>query len=206
VVALTLIKGIVLGLGAAAPIGPVNVEIARRSIRGGWRAGFLLGCGAVTVDVTYIILLGLGFQPLLRFAWLKIILGIGGVLFLGCLGISALGSARRDYQRGVPDDQDQPIRHNYVTGLAMTSLNPMTLVFWFVLVPVYASDIRSDLPLLALGVLAGTISWVIFFATVMRLAGKVARRRALFLADAGGGAVLLSFAGLTIWRLVHPAL
>jgi L-lysine exporter family protein LysE/ArgO len=201
VLAATLIKGILLGLGAAAPIGPVNVEMARRSIRAGWGAGFLLGCGAVTVDVSYIILLGLGFQPLLRFEWLKIVLGIGGVLFLGYLGIQSLRSARRDYQRGLPEDGQQPVRRSYLTGVAMTSLNPMTLAFWFVVVPTYASDVRTDLPLLALGVLMGTIAWVAFFSTLMSLAGKIARRKALFLADACGGVVLLSFAALTIWRL-----
>ena len=204
--AASLIKGILLGLGAAAPIGPVNVEIARRSIRAGWPAGFLLGLGAVTVDVSYIILLGLGFQPLLRFPGLKIILAIGGVLLLGYLGIMSLRSARRDYHRGLPEDGNQPVRRNYLTGLAMTSLNPMTLAFWFLVVPTYASDIRTDLPLLAIGVLIGTVSWVVFFSTVMSLAGKIARRKALFLADACGGLVLLGFAALTIWRLMRPAL
>ena len=28
------LKGVILGLGAAVPIGPVNVEIARRTLRG----------------------------------------------------------------------------------------------------------------------------------------------------------------------------
>src|SRR5688572_28080260 len=55
-------KGILLGLGAAAPIGPVNVEIARRSLRHGFRGGFLLGLGAVTVDVAYAVLASLGFR------------------------------------------------------------------------------------------------------------------------------------------------
>ena len=32
-------KGIALGLGAAVPIGPVNVQIARRTLRGGFGAG-----------------------------------------------------------------------------------------------------------------------------------------------------------------------
>ena len=33
--------GILLGLGAAAPIGPVNLEIARRAMRFGFWAGFV---------------------------------------------------------------------------------------------------------------------------------------------------------------------
>ena len=49
-------RGVIFGLGAAVPIGPVNVEIARRTLRAGFRSGFFLGCGAVTIDVTYAIL------------------------------------------------------------------------------------------------------------------------------------------------------
>ena len=32
-------NGVLIGLGAAVPIGPVNVEIARRTLRSGWAAG-----------------------------------------------------------------------------------------------------------------------------------------------------------------------
>ncbi|MGA2501211.1 MAG: LysE family transporter [Tepidisphaeraceae bacterium] len=63
-------KGIILGLGAAAPIGPVNVEIARRTLRGGFPAGFFLGLGAVTVDVSYAILVSLSIRPVLNMPWL----------------------------------------------------------------------------------------------------------------------------------------
>ena len=38
-----LLQGILIGLGAAVPIGPVNVEIARRTLRGGFLAGLFLG-------------------------------------------------------------------------------------------------------------------------------------------------------------------
>ncbi|HEY2589318.1 MAG TPA: hypothetical protein VGI81_26470, partial [Tepidisphaeraceae bacterium] len=58
-------RGIALGIGAAVPIGPVNVEIARRTFRGGFPAGFALGCGAVTVDVSYAILSSLSLKDML---------------------------------------------------------------------------------------------------------------------------------------------
>ena len=43
----TFARGILLGWGVAVPLGPVNVEIARRTLRRGFRAGFFLGMGAV---------------------------------------------------------------------------------------------------------------------------------------------------------------
>src|SRR5436190_22106774 len=80
------LKGVILGLGAAVPIGPVNVEIARRTLRGGFLAGFALGCGAVTVDVTYVILSSLGFRILANKPLIFWPLSIGGILLLCYLG------------------------------------------------------------------------------------------------------------------------
>src|SRR6187551_2601489 len=59
-------KGVLLGLGAAVPIGPVNVQIARQALRNGFGAGFALGCGAVTVDVFYAALTSVGVERLAR--------------------------------------------------------------------------------------------------------------------------------------------
>ena len=58
-----------MGLGAAAPIGPVNVEIARRSLRSGFGSGAAVGFGAVTVDVSYAILTGIGLRWLVEKSW-----------------------------------------------------------------------------------------------------------------------------------------
>src|SRR4051812_50179823 len=71
-------KGITLGLGAAAPIGPVNVEIARRAIRGGFVAGFLLGLGAVSVDVTYVVLASFSVRLFLDRPRIMLGMGVAG--------------------------------------------------------------------------------------------------------------------------------
>src|SRR2546423_14881985 len=88
-----ILKGILLGLGAAVPIGPVNVEIVRRTLRGGFFAGFALGCGAVTVDVCYAILSSLGFGLLFNrpiFYWP---LSVGGIALLTYLGVMCWAGA-----------------------------------------------------------------------------------------------------------------
>jgi hypothetical protein len=106
----------------------------------------------------------------------------------------------------------------------MTLLNPMTLAFWFVVVPAAipaatgggGSEHRGrDLPIICAGVFAGTIAWVLAFAGLMSLAvrrglgtdlGRHAqqRRRAwLAAADAMGGTVLLGFAAAALLRSVR---
>jgi L-lysine exporter family protein LysE/ArgO len=214
-------KGILLGLGAAAPIGPVNVEIARRSLRGGFRAGCALGLGAVTIDVLYAVLASVGVRLLLDRAWLLNTLTVLGAALLGYLAVQCFRSARRqilDRQRGFPLDaavsavatpppstHGAPPGRNYVTGLLMTGLNPMTLVFWFVVVPGVVGQISAnpsrELPLICAGVFLGALSWVLFFSSIMSAAGKVGRQKVLFCADLAGGMLLLAFAGVAIWRV-----
>src|SRR5215211_3016441 len=90
-------KGITLGLGAAAPIGPVNVEIARRAIRGGFFAGFLLGLGAVTVDVTYVVLASFSVRLFLDRPRVMLGMGVAGGAFLILLGFECLRQVRKEW-------------------------------------------------------------------------------------------------------------
>jgi L-lysine exporter family protein LysE/ArgO len=200
-------KGVLLGLGAAAPIGPVNVEIARRSLRGGFRAGFLVGCGAVTVDVTYAILTSLGVRPFLARPRVMAALGIAGACVLVYLGAMCFVSAARQWCGAATNgDPEKPAERHYVTGLAMTSLNPMTLAFWCVVVPGMAGQWSAnpvrDLPWVCVGVFSGAISWVIAFTGTMSWLGRRGKRATWLVADVAGGTMLLGFAAYALWHVL----
>ena len=197
-------KGVALGLGAAVPIGPVNVEIARRTLRSGFPAGFALGCGAVTVDVTYAILSSLGFKFLLGrtvLYWPLLILGVGLLTYLGVMcWVSAMRLTVAEGADVAREIEQQPPRAHaaYLTGLLMTLLNPMTVAFWFLALPATAGAItqepRRDLPMICLGVFIGTVAWVLFFAGLLSGLGRYRRSWWLALADGIGGTTLLIFA------------
>src|SRR5437763_1564805 len=93
-----LARGVVLGLGAAVPIGPVNVQIARRALRHGFLAGFALGCGAVTADITYAALSSLSFARLLNRPPATQVIGAAGVLLLAYLGVSCFRAAAQAWR------------------------------------------------------------------------------------------------------------
>ena len=48
-----LIKGLVIGLAIAAPVGPIGVLCIRRSLADGRLIGLLTGLGAATADGVY---------------------------------------------------------------------------------------------------------------------------------------------------------
>lgn len=225
-----LAGGIVLGLGAAIPIGPVNVEIARRALRYGFLAGAALGFGAVTVDVVYAVLSTFSFVKVLTAPTVLLPIALLGTLLLTYLGVQCLRAARRAWvvdplvaATGLesPSPIDRNIGRSYVTGVLMTLLNPMTLGFWFLVVPsttsapAAGSDAGTSLPLLCVGVFLGTAAWVVFFSTLLSIAHRVTgrnharRRKWLALADAVGGVALLGFAMLSavgFWRRLEAVL
>jgi L-lysine exporter family protein LysE/ArgO len=92
----TLARGILLGWGVAVPLGPVNVEIARRTLRGGFRAGFLLGMGAVSVDVMYAAVSSLSLARVLTAPGVSRVIGVAGVLLLIYLAAMSFVAAKRD--------------------------------------------------------------------------------------------------------------
>jgi putative LysE/RhtB family amino acid efflux pump len=81
------VKGMLLGLSIAAPVGPIGVLCIRRTIAYGFFAGFAGGLGTALADALYAALAAFGFAALLGDviagnAWFR----IGGAAFLVWLG------------------------------------------------------------------------------------------------------------------------
>jgi threonine/homoserine/homoserine lactone efflux protein len=170
----------------------------------------------VTVDVGYAVVTSLALVPVLRYPRVMTALSVAAAAFLTylaflCLRSAAAGHGDDEGREGAPDDRrgTSPARH-YVTGLLLTSLNPMTLAFWFVAVPgtVAAGPARAptDLPVVCAGVFTGAFAWVCIFTGLVERLKKFGRQRWLRWIDLAGGLMLLAFAIRTIWRLTAPTL
>jgi L-lysine exporter family protein LysE/ArgO len=130
-----------MGLAAAAPIGPVNMIAIRRGVIGGWRHTLACGIGSVTGDLILFSLVLLGGHYLLSDLsnpTLQTVLAAIGVIFLLPLGsyflirsvkepLRAYASARQHW-----DEATVPAHLvvEVANGLALTILNPLTVVYW----------------------------------------------------------------------------
>jgi threonine/homoserine/homoserine lactone efflux protein len=97
----------------------------------------------------------------------------------------------------------------YRTGVLMTLLNPITLIFWFVEVPAQSAITQGtahDVPMMGSGVFIGTISWVIAFCGFLSLLGKWRQRWWLVAADRIGGIMLIALAIYGLWHLTGHSL
>jgi L-lysine exporter family protein LysE/ArgO len=220
-----ILSGMVLGLGAAVPIGPVNVEIARRTLRLGPRFGFALGCGAVTIDVIFAIAASLGVAPLMQVEAIRRGLTGVGVCVLVFLAFLSFRSAWRairstdtattaaaagDMSENVEpagqarDNVAGGVAGSYAAGFAMTASNPYTWLFWFSVVPGMSGGMavnpRHDLPMICVGVFVAAFTWVLFFVGVLSVLRLFAGRTWYIVTDIVGGTMLLGFGFWALWR------
>ena len=187
------------------------MEIARRTLRSGFWYGFALGCGAVTVDVSYALLSSLSLGRWATQHWVRWPLALGGFVFLLYLGAQSLRSAaahlKADPLSAVPVDDAGG--RSYRTGVLMTLLNPITLVFWFVELPSQGAimqDPRRDMPMICAGVFLGTLGWVVVFSGFLACLGRWRKNWWLAAADGLGGIMLLSLAILGLWHVLRQTL
>lgn len=213
-----LVSGYLLGLGAAAPIGPVNVAIMQRGIRRGFAAAFFLGTGAVAVDCAYfaIAIVGAGGAAdlLASRAGRAVAFVFAGAL-LAWMGWGAIGLARRGEALGAAAEDGasgesarRAALASFALGLAMTAANPMTIVYWIGIAASFAAQSGEGAaasPFLALvGVAAGAGSWVVFLSTLLALTRRRLGPRFVRAVNLVSGIGLAAF-GVRYWILAARA-
>lgn len=190
-----LLIGILLGMGAAIPIGPVNLEIIRRNLRFGTSYGIVLGLGACTADVTYLFLLSIGALSMLEYPSVLKAFGLVGSAILAWFAISAFRNASFNVEKNVPNPS--LVRYS-LEGYIITLLNPVTILFWASISSqisiVAMSDDWLGVVLTGLGVIIGTVSWVLFLNIVLHFTRHKLTTKVMTLLNYLGGCILLGFA------------
>ena len=202
------IQGIIIGLGVAAPIGPVNVEIIRRHLGQGFAAGLLLGLGACSVDTAYMLVISVGLITASPDPATKSVLTVVGAAILVVLAGMILKSAVASASRAVAAEASaggriSPWRH-YVVGVAMTAVNPMNIIFWFGVIVSGTYSVNSQWGpwLIVAGVMCGTVAWVTSLNLALVAGRRFLRPRILLAINVGSAAVLLAMAAISVWPIV----
>lgn len=187
-------SSILLGWGAAVPIGPINLEMMRRNLTYGARFGVGIGLGACSADLTYVVLLCVGALALLNHAVTLQIIGIIGSCILAWFGWSAL----RAKALTIGDTGNKPasIAKSWLEGYLLTLINPFTILFWASvsaqLLTLTAAHSTAIL-IAATGVMLGTFSWVCIYNTVLHITRHKLTPRAIRGLNIAGGLILIGF-------------
>jgi threonine/homoserine/homoserine lactone efflux protein len=204
-----LAAAFLMGLAAAAPMGPVNMMAIRRGVAGGWRHTLACGIGSVCGDLVLFSLALFGGRYLLSDLSnpkLQLILGAVGVVLLLPVGISFLilavksprhtfNSARRCWSEGpIP----ARLAGEAAKAAALTIFNPLTMLYW---AGVTSSWLPFAYPVFGWrapgwGILmagAGLVAWFTALIAVVRFIPHRAGAIFFRLANAILGLILLGF-------------
>lgn len=175
-----LLRGAVLGFAIAAPVGPIGVLCIHRSLAGGRASGFASGLGAATADAVYGALAAFGLTVVTAFlvdqqTWLRL---LGGA-FLCYLGVRTL-LARSAEEAADVRKKGGGLIAAYASTFFLTLTNPMAILSFaavFAGIGAGAGEDRDSMPLLVLGVFAGSALWWLLLSVGAGLfRGKVGSR------------------------------
>lgn len=130
-----VIKGLIVGILASAPMGPVGVLTIQRTLNKGRWYGMVTGLGAAVSDIIYaaISLLGMSFvmdfieNPRNMF-WFKV---IGGILLMFFGIYTYLSNPTNNLRPANPNKGS--LWHNGITGFLVTFSNPLIILLFIAL-------------------------------------------------------------------------
>jgi threonine/homoserine/homoserine lactone efflux protein len=195
---LVLLRGIVLGLSIAAPVGPIGVLCIRRTLAFGRVTGLVTGLGAATADACYGALAAFGLTALSGLLvggrlWIHL---IGGA-FLLYLGIRTL--LARPAEKAA-STQGAGLASAYTSTLLLTLANPATILSFaavFAGLGVGLTGGRGGYAaagLTTLGVFAGSALWWLLLSGGVSLLRSRLTTGALRWVNRISGAILIAFA------------
>lgn len=199
------IFGLLLGYGAAIPIGPMNLEIIRRNLRFGTPYGIALGLGASTADVTYLILLSLGALTILTYPAVLNVVGVLGSLILAWFGYGALSLKTNSEVTLTEKQPTTALWRHTLSGYALTLFNPFTILFWSsVSAQIAIASKTTDYAAfyMGVGVLLSTLSWSLGLNSFLHFTRHRLSERVMRLLNIAGGLMLLGFAGMGLWHVL----
>ncbi len=127
-----VIKGMIIGIVASAPMGPVGVLCVQRTLNKGRAYGFVTGTGAALSDILYALLTGYGLSFLYEIIsnqttlfWIQII----GAIIMFLFGLHTFRTNPMKNTRNVSRNKSSLLQ-NGITGFFITLSNP-TIILLF---------------------------------------------------------------------------
>lgn len=201
-----LLKGIIVGLLASIPLGPIGVLCVQRTINKGRLSGFFSGMGAAFADTVFATIAGFSLTFIMDFVeeW-KLEFQIGGGILIFLLGlkifmtnpISQMRKNRRQKNRLFED---------FVSVFLLTVSNPMA-IFLFVALFAYVNVVADGENFMSAGailggVLFGASLWWFTLTSFVNMYRKRFRIRQLWWINKIAGAVVMLIGIATIVELL----
>lgn len=181
---LLILIGLLLGVSLAGPPGPVTAIMIQRAVRS-ISASFLVGLGAMTADITLmVIVLFFGSEiGILRYA--RYIYLIGAVFFLYLAYLT--------YKSKLQTKNDNQAKNGYLLGLTIGLVNPLQIGWWLTAgLSVFGKF--GIIPIISLFV--GIVLWIIFLSALVNVTSVKYGKKVEF------GVKIFSIVSLTVFGIL----
>jgi len=193
---MTLLKGILVGLGASVPLGPIGVLCVQRTLSKGRLSGFISGMGATLADTVFatFAIMGLAFILVLFEANRNFFLIIGGLIVIAVgLKIYFTNPIKqiRQNRRG-----QHRLFEDFISVFMLTFSNPGAIFLILGLFAMVGLDINEESGLLSItmalcGVTVGATLWWFTLSTVISLYRRRFRIKQLWTINRVAGVIIV---------------
>jgi L-lysine exporter family protein LysE/ArgO len=149
-------EGFVLGLGAALPLGPINILIMNAALKS-YKKAVALGFGAMSADISYLLLIVYGVTTYIEGTLFLNILSLFGACFLLYLAF-LIFKGRNKHIAKTTSKQVSTLLSSYLKGYILTLLNPYTILFWLSITSY--STTTDSLGLTLFGMITAILLWI----------------------------------------------
>jgi threonine/homoserine/homoserine lactone efflux protein len=197
------VRGLLVGLAVAAPVGPIGVLCIRRTLADGRLVGLATGLGAATVDAFYGGIAAFGVTVvsgllLSQQVWIRLL----GGLFLCYLGVKIIAAAPTE--RAAVMAGPSALRA-YISAVALTLANPPTILSFAAIFAALGLGTTGKATgaavVLVLGVLIGSALWWVILSSGVALVRARVSPRVLRWINRLSGAMLVAFGVLALASL-----
>jgi threonine/homoserine/homoserine lactone efflux protein len=200
---LHFLRGLMIGISIAAPVGPIGILCIRRTFTQGRLFGFVSGLGAATADAIYGSIAGFGLATISNFLfdykfWIQLV----GGLFLSYLGVRTF--------RTLPNDnpvstQGRSLMGSYTSVLFLTIANPMTILsFVGIFAGLGLSNPQNNLFyvfMLIFVVFLGSVLWWLFLCSCVGLLRNRLNTLSLIWINRTSGIAIFAFGVAALYGL-----
>jgi threonine/homoserine/homoserine lactone efflux protein len=190
-----VLRGLVIGLSIAAPVGPIGVLCIRRTLAQGRGYGLVSGLGAATADAAYGCIAGFGLTFISGFLVdQQVRLRLVGGAFLCYLGIKTLLAKPAEE---AAEAKGTSLLGAYGSTFFLTLTNPMTILsFAAIFAGLGVAETGRDYvsaAILVAGVFAGSALWWLLLSGGVGLLRRKFTPRALQWVNRVSGLVIAGF-------------
>lgn len=160
-----ILKGMIIGVAASAPMGPVGILCVQRTQKKGRWYGFVTGVGAAFSDLFYAVITGIGISFILDFinnpVYKFYFQLVGGFMLLAFGLYSFLNNPLRNARQGGQQSKGT-LWYNCWTGFLITFSNPLIVLLFMALFSMFNFVVPNHPLEMCIGytsIISGAIIW-----------------------------------------------